>query len=248
MKPVMQPWQVKEARRSVLDGDTVQQVANRLRLNRGPVYTAVIGITWSSIHNPPPVPVGLLFERRKRPVRECQNCASSYRVGGTSQRCGPCSTYWYRHGEERPLNHHLRQGRHARLSKKRLAELYKKYQSGLSLEAIAEVEDLPFSPETLRRRFVSAGYELRPKAGVHQKLTAPLVRQLRYRHYNDGVPVHLLARELPDVSYLTVYDAVKWKTWRKAGGPMPKEEGEKRPCAECGLLTTHESGKCCYCR
>lgn len=240
----MKLWQVKEARRAVAAGETVQAVADRLQLNYNPVYMAVRGQTWASIANPPPLRKGVLFERRKRPTRVCQNCGRKYKAGGTVTRCGACYTHWRRHKKERDQKH-LHKGHHARLSSDELATLYKKYLKGVSTSALAE--ELPFSAETLRRRFSEAGYELRGHAGTKQKLTPSLVRWARKRVHQEGVPIYEVVDEL-DANYQTVYSAVMGRTWRSAGGPLPEPEGEKQPCSVCGLLTTHASGKCRYCR
>lgn len=237
-------WQVKEARKAVAAGESVQGVADRLKLSYGPVYTAVRGQTWASITNPPPITKGMLLERRKRPMRECQNCGRKYRVGGTTIRCERCSAHWYRHGTERNSKH-LHKHPHARLSDAELGELYQRYLTGISTDDLAET--LPFSAETLRRRLHGAGYKLRCNAGMKQQLTPSLVRWARERVHLDGVPVNEVAVRL-DMNYQTVYSAVMGMTWRSAGGPLPETEGEKRPCLICGLLTAHESGKCRYCR
>lgn len=243
----MTVWQVKQARKDVAAGESIQSWATRHNLNYNPVYMAVRGQTWASITDPPPIPKGDLFERRKRQERICGNCGYSYRVGGTTKRCGACYAHLKRHGVERTVKH-LHEWRHTRLSKEKLQELWELYESGLSTEAIAE--NLPFSTETLRRRFAKAGYKLRGNAGKRQRLTAPLVRQLRERHYNDGVPIYVLAAELKNVRYQSVYDAVTWRYWRAAGGPMPPKDTdrEKQPCSVCSMLTAHESGKCRFCR
>jgi hypothetical protein len=240
----MTPWQVKAARRAVAGGESVKSVARRLRLNYGPVYTAVLGQTWSSITDPPPLAVGDLQQRRKRPSRTCTNCGHGYRKGGTTTRCQACSAHWYRHGSERDPAQ-LCKWSHARIGRKQLAALWQQYQAGISTDDLAET--LPFSAETLRRRFHDAGFELRGNAGTRQKLTPSLARWARERVHLDNVPVYKVAEEI-GVNYMTVYSAVMGHTWRSAGGPLPEIEGEKRPCSVCEMLTGHESGKCRYCR
>jgi hypothetical protein len=240
----MAPWQVKAARRAVAGGESVKSVARRLRLNYGPVYTAVRGQTWQSITDPPPVRDGVTSLPRKRPLHICQNCGIEYRTGGTTTRCNACYSHWWKYGTERDpdtVHKHL----HARLSRTELRRLWQQYQSGLSIEALAD--NLPFSAETLRRRFIDAGFCLRGNAGTRQKLTPSLVCWARERVHLDGVPVYEVAKEI-GVHYMTTYTAVMGHSWRAAGGPLPGAAVEKRPCRVCGMLTGHKGGRCRYCR
>ena len=249
MTIVMTPWQVKEARTAAIGGESIRSVSRRLRLKYQTVYQAVRGYTRETITNPPAVEGGVLKigPRRAPLLCVCQNCGRKYhrlKEGGTTTRCNPCYTHWNRHGVER-TEEHLHKHSYARLSRRELVALHRSYQNGASVDELAET--LPFSAETLRRRFVDAGFDLRGNAGTNQKLTASLVRWARERVHVDGLSVKDVAQELGQ-NYQTVYGAVTGHTWRAAGGPLPEVEGEKRPCSVCEMLTAHESGKCRYCR
>lgn len=235
--------QVKQARRMVLRGSSVEQVSQIFRVDYQVVYNAVRGLTWSSIHTPEPVDKGVLHNRRCRPRRICTNCGESYVRGGTTKRCGKCSTYWYRHGCERRVAHlhkwHV-------VPEEEVSRLYGLYQQGESLSSLAARH--AFSDETLSRRFDDMGYAKRGNAGTRQCLSAPLVRQARHLVHEEGARVSDLAVKY-GVNYQTLYTAVIGNTWRAAGGPLPQSEDEtKRPCTHCEMLTGHHSGLCRYCR
>lgn len=239
----MMLWQVQKARRLAWDGLNAREIAKQMRLAYGPVYNAIIGHTWYSVQSPPPLPVGTLKERKKRPIRTCSNCGKQYQRGGTTKRCGACSTYFHRHGVERLVSGELY--KRARISPRSLEQLYKRYLAGESIESLAESQ--PFSAETLRRRFVAAGYAIRPPTGLRQQLTPGIVSQARELHHNKGVTISSLAARY-GVNYQTLHSAVMGYTWRGAGGPVPEREGEKRPCQKCEMLTGNPSGLCRYCQ
>lgn len=250
MNVSMTVHQVKAARRRVWAGEAVKEVAADMKLPYGAVYNAVTGRTWSSIANPPPLLPGTLNDRRKK-MHTCGNCGEQYRSDdrrkrGTVDRCKPCYAHLQRHGTERKLEH-VRQRQYARLSAKQLARLYGQYAAGASMREVLERNQLPFSEETLRRRFISAGFALRDRSETKVKLTPGLVRQARELVYREGVPISDLARRY-GVKYQTLHTAVIGNTWRAAGGPLPETEGEKKPCKHCKLLTGHPSGLCRYCR
>lgn len=245
-KTYMNAQQVKAARERALAGVPVTTVAAEMGLPYSPVYQAIIGKTWSSIHFPPPVSGEVFKQRRKRPTRICGNCGGAYQVGGTTTRCRACYAHLRRHGAER-VTEFLRKHRHARVSKSKLAALYERYRAGASTETLAE--GLPFCAETLRRRFVAAGYKMRNNVETKRKLSPGLVRQARRLANVEGVPISKIARQM-GVDYQTIRDAIKGTTWRAAGGPLPEGEAEQgaRPCRVCEMLTTHSSGACRYCR
>lgn len=239
--PLLSVWQVKRARQRAWDGENAKEIAGAIGVNYGPVYNAIRGVTWSSITDPPPLPAGTLMERKRRPVRTCGNCGEEYRKGGTTERCPACYTYLRRHGTERN-EHQLRKHPHTRISLERLKEIYREYETGTATDTLAE--DLPFSAETLRRRFKENGFELRPR--YKQRLTPGMVRHAREQVHNEGVPIFKVAEEL-GVVYQTLYTAVMGETWRAVGGPLPDEgEGELTPCENCSVLSKQRL--CRYCR
>lgn len=244
------PWQVKEIRRRCWRGESPKEIAIDMGLNYGPVYTAARGQTWSSIVNPPPVPVGVMHEsmkRRARQPRKCGNCGECYRAVGTTTRCGGCYAYLQRHGVEKPADWNRSTHLKIDLSEEVLRHLYEQYKAGSPYAVLAEGK--PFSAETLRRRFKEAGYVLRENTGTRQKLTAGKVRRARELVHNEGKPVFVLAQEW-GVNYHTLYSAVVGETWQLVGGPLPQNGSElNHPCKRCSLLTPHHpSGLCAYCR
>lgn len=242
-------WQVKEIRRRCWRGESPKEVALDMDLSYGPVYTAARGQTWSSIVDPPPVPVGVMHKSRKqraRQPRKCGNCGACYRAVGTTTRCGGCYAYLQRHGVEKPSNWSRSTHLKIYLSEAVLRHLYEQYKAGSSYAVLAEGKS--FSAETLRRRFKEAGYALRDNAGVRKKLTAGLVRQARELVHNEGKMVSVLAQEW-GINYQTLHSAVVGATWQLVGGPLPNgHKGQGKPCCRCGLLTEHPSGHCQYCR
>lgn len=230
----MNVHQVKEARRRAAAGESVPQIAADMGLTYAPVWTAIRGITWSSICDPPPLPS---LPRGSRPLgRRCQNCGDRcyHKTGGrTNGRCRKCRSYYHRHGRERPLGQLERKT--ARLDIDRAARLY---ESGKSLEEVAAV--LRTSDETIRRRLLDAGVNMRPRSR-YLLLSQDDVCQARYLVYQEGWSIARVVAELhPGVSYQTVYSAVAGYTWRSAPGP--------RPCATCKTITIHQSGYCWNCR
>jgi hypothetical protein len=242
--------QVKEARRRAWAGESARQIAAEMKLRYTAVWNAIVGVTWSSIGSPPPLPVGRL-QRRRTKMNTCGNCGAQFRsddenARGSSDRCHRCYQYRRRTGREW-TQEQLRQWRHTRLSARQLARLYDQYAAGASIREIVERNQLPFAEETLRRRFVDAGFALRSNAGVNQKLTVALVRQARRLVNVERIPAYLVAERL-NVNYHTLHSAVSGATWRAAGGALPETSEEKRPCRNCGLLTGHHSGLCRFCR
>lgn len=241
----MTPQQVKTARKLAYDGHNASAIANKLSLNYGPVYCAIVGKTWASIHNPLPVPHSIIQKNARRPERICQNCKRPYRKGGTTTRCGACYNYWNKHGVERnpqTLNKH----KHTILTHEQLARLYVRYCNGASMRELAE--ELPFSEETLRRRFKEAGLGRRTTTQTKQKLTAAIVQQARNLVHEEDMQISHVA-EMYNINYQTMYTAVMGHTWRGAGGALPcNDDAEKRPCTRCEILTQHSSGICRFCR
>ena len=234
--------EVRKARRQAWRGKSIKGIARDMGHPYGPVWCAVRGTTWSSISRPRPVPNGLPVRRKL--VRVCGNglCGQSYQRGGTTKRCAACTTYWYRHAEERCPE----KARHAgRIEVSNLDELHKRYEEGDSIKRIAA--DCPFSEETLRRRFLEAGYSQRNNAGKRQCLVGGQVLQARRLVHNDGWRVCEVV-ELFGINYQTMYGAVMGHTWRAVGGPMPATVGEKKGCSRCGVVTAHGSGLCRFCR
>jgi hypothetical protein len=236
--------QVKEARRRARRGENMKAVAQSMNWSYGPIRCAILGITWSTISDPPPLTKHEINERWQRPWRVCCNCGLSYRVGGTTERCGACYAYWRKYGSERE-ERFLQKGLHARLSRADVAELYEEYLIVGSVEKVAAGK--PFSAETLRRRFHQDGYQLNTSVGLRQRLTAAIVRQARQRYYDEGVRISDMANEL-GVHYQTLHSAVIGATWRHVGG-LPFQADEKAwHCSNCSILTSHHSRLCAYCR
>lgn len=246
----MTSQQVCEARRRAWSSEdvSVKQIAGEMNLPYDVVYSAVIGKTWRLITEPAPLPVGLLAERhaerRRNPEGSCLNCGRHFESGVRGGRCGACRAYLNRHGKERPKELERSQWQ---LTDRQLAVLYRRYMAGESLDTLAE--RLPFSEETLRRRFIEQGLALRSRTEIRQRLNAPLVRRAREIIHVERVPVVDLARAW-GVNYATLYSAVTGATWPEAGGPLPggDEPDEQKPCVRCEMLTAHPSGLCQYCR
>lgn len=249
MKNKLKVWQVKEARRRCWNGESAWAVAKDMKTTYGPVYMAVRGTTWSSIAEPPPVPAGVMkknVKKRAGAPRKCRNCHKQYRRQGTTDRCAACYSYLKRHGVDKPSD--WKNGVHLRIpiGDKQMAGLYQRYQRGESVQSLcAGIEGL--RPETLRRRFREAGYRLRNHAGTSQKMTAALAVQARQLVYVDKMKISEVAKLL-NLNYMTVYSAVKGRTWAAAGGPLPEVYGHGQPCRKCGILTTRPSGICAFCR
>lgn len=223
-------------------GKTVRETAVSMGLNYSPVWTAVRGKTWSSITEPPPVPDGHLNSGRKPNENTvCASCGLDSVQPLTSGLCSACYIYQWRHGQPRPLD--ARHSSYIKIDKDQMRRLYGRYCAGEPLSSLASIADC--SKETLRRRFVENGLARRGKAGIRQALTADMVRQARHLVHIDGWKISDVANLL-DITYATVYDAVMWKTWEKAGGAKAIK-GAKIPCARCGLLTD-TPGLCSFCR
>lgn len=236
---------VKQARTLVWQGLTVKTAAEQIGIAYKTTWAAVRGITWSSIHQPPPVPEKVIKQHLRRPTRVCQNCHKSYSAGGTRSLCRACYIYQYKHGHRRdPERPHTRN----HINAAQLNALYQKYVSGISLEKLAK--PLSISEETLRRRFLKAGYKTRNTAGTRQQLYPSLVRQIRILANHDQIPITQIAERI-NINYQTVYDAARGYTWKQVGGPLPRktdQETELKECTRCGLLTSHSSQICRYCR
>lgn len=125
--------------------------------------------------------------------------------------------------------------------------LYEKYKSGESLSKIANT--LPFSDETLRRRFKTAGFSLRNNGGKRVRLTPQKVRRARGLHYQDGMRVKDIS-ELMGIGYNTIYSAITGATWADVGGLPVDASGksyktyEKESVAEVGLQIDKNCPKC----
>lgn len=241
-RPTLGVWKVKEARRRAWLGETPMAIARDMKKSYQAVYTAVRGTTWWSIVDPPAVPVGYKVTF----FRVCTNefCRDLYDGPPNNGICPACYSYRWRNGERRNPED-ITPG--AWIEIENFEELKRRYEAGESMEAI--VEGQPFSEMTLNRRLHEAGVEVRGNAGIRASLTGALVRQARVMHYEDGMPINEIADHL-ERRYITIYDAVKWKTWQAAGGPgepIPDEsEEESRKCEHCGLLTTQRL--CRFCR
>lgn len=235
-KTTMNANQVKEARRRAAAGESVPNIAADMGLTYAPVWTAIRGITWSSICDPPPLPS---LPRGSRPLgRKCQNCGHRcyYKTGGRIKgRCRPCYTYHRRHGRERPTKEPLNRQTAPPVDINRAHQLY---QAGGCLAEVAN--HFGVSSETLRRRFLEANIKRRPK-NSKMHLDKENVCQARQLVWHEGWPVARVVAELhPDVPYTTLYSAIAGYTWRSAPGP--------RPCATCKTITIHQSGYCWNCR
>jgi hypothetical protein len=220
----------------------MKQIAREMGMGYGPIRMAILGHTWSSVANPPPLTAGELETlRRRRLRRTCGNCGRVYRAYH-QDRCGACYTFRRKYGKERN-GRDLHKHPHTRLSRSQVAALYQRYLEAGCIEKVAEGQ--PFSAETLRRRFHQDGYEVKP--GYRLRLSAGQVRYARRRHYEDGEQISQLADEM-GLNYSTLYSAVVGHTWAHAGNLPANREREGRPCAGCKMLTGHTSGLCVYCR
>lgn len=235
--------QVQEARRLAWLGENITDIARAIGKNYGPVWNAVRGVTWSSVHNPPPVPT---FYRVVQ-FRACVNhhCGELYQGPPQGGFCQSCYVYARRNNGELRKPNSLPIGRPP-MDIGDMEKIYKRYLCGESINTIAA--DLECSPETLRRRFRRGGYKMRDKTESRRVLTEPAVIQARVMHYEDNVPIFEIAQYL-ERNYLTVFDAVKGHTWRTAGGPLPRdqESDELQPCQHCGVLCRHDE-LCRFCR
>lgn len=235
--------EVQDARRRAWLGDQVKDIAADMGHTYAVIWNAVRGKSWATVRNPPPVP----SDYEPVILRVCINthCGDLYKGYPHDGLCQACYSYARRNDGEMRVPDAIPIGRRP-MDIGDLDALYKRYRRGESTDAIAA--DLDCSPETLRRRFRQAGYEMRDNTAHNRVLTEAEVRQARVLYYEDELPVNEIAEYLGQ-NYLTVFDAVKWKTWRTAGGPRPEDErgDEAHPCPECGMLTSHE-GVCRYCR
>lgn len=234
--------EVKEVRRRAWLGETIRDISDDTGHTYSVVWNAVRGKSWSTVHNPPPVPTG------HEPVafRVCVNehCGDLYQGYPHNGLCQACYSYKWRNDGEMRRPGAIPIGRKP-MDIGDLDALYERYLQGESTNDIAE--DLDCSAETLRRRFRLGDYEMRDNTEFHRQLTEAEVVQARVMHYEDGMPINEVADYL-DQEYMTVYSAVRWHTWRTAGGPGPDSEDsdEMHPCEECGVLTSH--ALCRYCR
>lgn len=248
MTPIMVPWQVKEARRRAWRKESVKEIAAALGITYGPVYMAIRGQTWSSIVEPPPVPVGVLHDAktiRSQKPRTCINCGCTHRNETNTERCSACYAYLIRHGRDKDKSWF--NGLHKRipLSKRFLAQCYERYQAGDSIETIC-ADHSQLTPETLRRRLRTSGYQLRKPYESRQRLTSGMVLRARKMVYAEGVKIYEVAHDW-GIKYQTLYDAVVGKTWKTVGG-LPAGN-HARPCDRCEILTeSHPSGLCAFCR
>lgn len=239
---------VVELRRRVRGGERIVDLASEVGVAYTTLHSAVRGDTWSSVSDEAPLSVDEMRRiRRGRRMRPCANCGIQNADLQSSELCNACYQYERRCGRSRSS---ALWPKRWRLSDAAIRALYRRYSDGESMAAIAA--DLPFSAFTLRRRFRDAGLPVR-KAGTAHVLNPATVRQARKLHYEEGVTVAELARRY-DVGYKTMALAIKWRTWRSAGGPG---SGEMRvsvsdevhaPCVRCGVLTVHDSGVCAFCR
>lgn len=237
--------EVKEARRRAWLGDQVKDIAADMGHSYAVIWTAVRGKTWSTVHNPPAVPsdyAPIVF-------RVCVNehCGDLYQDHPMGGLCQACYSYKWRNDGRMRVPDEIPLGRKP-MDIGDLDALYRRYLQGESTDAIAE--DLACSPQTLRRRFrLDPRYEMRENTAHNRVLSEAEVAQARTMYYDDDMPINEIADYLGH-NYLTVFDAVKWKTWRTAGGPMPEdaapEDGGLHPCERCGVQTAHRL--CRYCR
>lgn len=241
-KPHLVASQVKEARQRAWEGEPIKEIAASFGVSYQVAWWAITGQTWSSIGDPPPLPLGM--SRKLQPPRRCRNpkCRQKMAKGQhlADGLCPACYSYQYRNpGHMRDPDDPWKL---ARIEIPDLDNLYRRYQAGESIESLATGRD--FSGETLTRRFKEAGYEIRANTEYHQKLTAAQVRQARRLHYRDGWRICDVA-ELLGQHYLTVTSAVKGDTWAAAGG-LPLARQASHRCQRCGILGT--SDVCHFCR
>lgn len=242
-KSLLTAAQVKEARRRVMHGDTIQSVADDFNVGYNVARNAVTGNSWSSIHNPPPVPAAVIRRNRRTPERICTNCNKRYRSRQSKKRCNACHQHWWRNGTER-TDYTLGKWAHARLTESEIRDLYRRYVAGESMHQLAR--ELPFGRETLRLRFIELGLPRRSGYAHVQQLTAAVVRHARYMAYELGIP-HKDIAAFYDIHPVTMNQAINGHTWKDVGG-LPATDGPKVACTNCGLLTTHPSRLCQYCR
>ena len=169
-------------------------------------------------------------------LRICKNplCATGLTYPG--RYCRACYCYKYRHGHQRDPKTIHRGPAPKKISN--LDTLWQQYLSGDSINQIAYKQT--YSPDTLTRRFKEAGYKLRKNTDRHNKLTIGIVSQARRLAYDDGLAINKIA-ELLDENYMTMYDAVKGKTWKTTAGPYPQNKTATHKCTHCGLLCSQRS-------
>lgn len=238
---------VRQARCLVHAGESLVEVASKTGKSYKALWFAVTGRTWRHVSDPPPVPPGVLQNRRKiSSPRNCPDCGEQYTSHG--RYCKACVSFRYRNGEARGAG---RRGEGRVYSQQRkladpvyVRQLYKIYTSGKSVQEVADCASV--NSETLRRRFEELSLPRREVGGA-RVLTAGMVAQARLLVNKEGMPVSELAKQW-GISYQTLHSAVRGATWRTAGGPLPKDDTEKRPCTGCDLLTDHHSGVCVWCR
>lgn len=234
--------QVKEARRLAWLGENISKIARALKEDSRTVRRAVRGETWSSIHNPPPVP----YDYKPVVYRVCTNplCGDVYQGQPHNGYCLACYSYMRRNNGKRRNAQVVGPGWKNRIEVPNIDELYERYRDGEAVEQLAE--DLPVSAETLRRKFRKHGYKLRKQYELHQAVTPEWVEQARYRVHHGGESIVKVAAD-DGVNYQTAVAAISGVTWRKAGGPLPqKQKEELSPCQRCGVLCQQEL--CRYCR
>lgn len=237
--------QVRHARRCAWNGMTPKEISNKLARPYGPVWSAVRGVTWKQIADPPPIPDGHFYIGK--PPRDksepCSNCGRIYKNGATGL-CSACYAYQRRHGCPRPkVVNRMPSWSHIELP---IAPIIQRYENGESVRAIAV--DYTCSPETIRRRLDEAGVEKRPCSGMRGRLNEDMVRYLRHEVVVNGVLLSELSRDM-GIKYSTLYSALRGHTWRSVEYLLPQENGDaKTECSICGLLTSHDSGVCRFCR
>lgn len=236
--------QVKEARRRVWNGAKISEVAAKLNVNYNVARYAVIGRSWSSIHQPPPVPSHVIQNNLKPPERTCKNCGQRYQKGATTTHCRRCYEHRQRHGTERN-EHTLGQALYARITPEQIRHLHRRYIDGASMADLAR--ELPFSKETLRRRFIALKLPLRSRAGTRQQLTPAIVRHARQLAYEKHIPINAIADHY-NIHYQTMYSAITGDTWTNVGGLPIDDTAPRQPCKQCEILTNHPSGLCQFCR
>jgi transposase-like protein len=233
---------VVEARTRAWLGENIKSIARELDAEYHQVYNAVRGKSWSKLTQPPPVPAGY------RPViyRICINemCGDVYTGNPNNGLCPACYSYWYRNGR---LRHPDRVWDFKKARVGDVEGIYRQYARGASLAQLAD--ELPCCAETLRRRFVERGYEIRRNTEHVEKLTAAKARQVRKLVHEDGMEQVRVARMM-GVSNSVVFEVVHGLTWKAAGGRMAATGGVngngRQKCGRCGLLTDGEL--CAFCR
>ena len=98
---------------------------------------------------------------------------------------------------------------------------------------------------------MEAGYKRRSCNEYEQKLNPALVAQARLLANDDNMVITDIARLL-NQNYMTIFEAVKGKTWKTTAGPDPQIKTATHKCTHCGILTTKRSSSnvhlCRYCR